>query len=133
MRENGIEEEMKEWRGYWRDEGLRAYWMGYGREQTFTILMEATLAGRSDVLKWLIQDLQFDVNEKNNIGKTALHCAAYRNQMECARLLLSRKALLLKDQDGDTPLDWLYIEGRFIGRKDMENLLESHFHSINES
>ena len=46
--------------------------------------MEATLAGRSDVLEWLIKELQLDVNEQNDYEETALHCTAYHNQMECA-------------------------------------------------
>ena len=78
------------------------------------------MAGRSDVFEWLVQELQLEVNEQNNDGKTALHCAAYHNKMECARLLLCQNALLFKDQDGDTPLDRTKTEGRYIVRQDIK-------------
>ena len=61
--ENGNEEDIKEWRG------------PYHR----TILMETTRLGRQNIIKWLLQEFQFDVNAQSINGSTALHIAAYHN------------------------------------------------------
>ena len=105
IKERGNEEVIKKWRG------------PYHR----TILMEATRLGRQNILKWLVQEFQFDVNEQSSNGSTALHIAAYHNQLECARLLLDLGSQHLKDQLGITPLD-------VAKEEEMQKLLESHFH-----
>ena len=105
IKENGNEEYIKKWRG------------PYHR----TILMEATRLGRQNIIKWLLQEFQFDVNEQSSNGSTALHIAAYHNQMECARLLLDLGSQQLKDLFGNIPLD-------VAKEKEMQKLLESHFH-----
>ena len=107
MKEKGMEEDIKQWR-YHGD---------------FTILQEATRKGSENVLRWLLHELNFDVNEQNRHGYTALHWAAIRNQMECARLLLDAGSLNLKNQRGITPLDWAKSQGH----TEMQRLIESHF------
>ena len=147
MKEKGIETDIKEWR--------------YDNFNS-TILMVAVMSLRmsqSHVLRWLLHDLQFDVNEKDILGQTALHMAAFNcplqnerlsglysfifdidqstarqnalihNQMECAKLLLDAGALHLKAPStpfshGGTPLD----AAKRHGCKEMQELLESHFH-----
>ena len=84
IKEKGFEEDIKHWRGF----------------QDRTILMEPTLCVRPNVLRWLLQEFQFDVNEQDSRGDTALHYAACYFQsagrIECARLLLDQGSLLLK-------------------------------------
>ena len=100
IKEKGFEEDIKHWRGF----------------QDRTILMEATLYVRPNVLRWLLQEFQFDVNEQDSRGDTALHYAAsyfqIEGRIECARLLLDQGSLLLKNQNGD-----IYHSGTFIRNK----------------
>ena len=109
MEENGYEKDIKKWRAY----------------GNCTTLMVATMYGRQNVVRWLLHEFQFDVNEKNCYGNTALHVAVIYNQMECAILLLDQGSRLLENKDFSTPLDHATSEGK----KEMQNLLESHFHS----
>ena len=106
IKENGIEEDVKDWRDY-----------------SITILMVATR--RANVLKWLTPELLFDVKEEDSDGDTALHYAAMKNEIECARLLLDSGSQHLKRRWGTTPLD--YAKSR--GNKEMEILFESNFPS----
>ena len=102
-----MEENIKKWRGTYDN----------------TILIQASWCGSSNVLRWLLHDLKFDVNEQLSNGTTALHVAAIHNQMECARLLLNVGSKHLKMPLGDTPLDY----AKRHGYKDMQRLIESHF------
>jgi len=67
--------------------------------------MEASLSGRSNVTKCVLQELQVDVDQKNIFVIKALSVAGMNNRMECARLLFSEEPLLMKNWWGDTPLD----------------------------
>ena len=109
MKEKGIEEDIKEWRDAYDE----------------TILREATRWGRPKILKWLLHECISDVNEQNRIGSTALHNAIVNNRIECARLLLDLGSQNLKTRLGYTPLDL----AKKVGTKEMQSLLESHFHS----
>ena len=106
MKEKGIEEDIKTW--------------VYGK---YTIFQEASISGELNILKWLLHELKFDVNEKDGFEITALHRAASFNQIECARLLLDAGSQLLKDRWGDTPLDY----AKRNGHKEMQRLIESYF------
>ena len=86
--------------------------------------MEATMFGRQNIVRWLLHELKVDITEQNRYGVTALHIAANRNQMGCARLLLDVRTQHLKNRNGSTPLH--YAKGN--GHKEMQELLESHFH-----
>ena len=109
MKERGGEGLIKAWRsGHYDD----------------TVSMKATMRGRTNTLKWLIEELKVDVNEQNSVGQTALHVAAFRNQMECAQIILERDPQFLKDRWNDTPLD----DAKKTKHKHIEKLLESHFH-----
>ena len=107
MKERGIEEAIKGWR----------------RHGNSTILTWATSLGRSNILEWVIKELEIDVNEQNSSGWTALHVAAYYNQLSCARVLLRRNPQLLKSRQGNTPLD----DAKIQGHKEIEHLIKSHF------
>ena len=107
MKEKGIEEDIKQWRD----------------DDYDTILLAATMMGRKNIIRWLLHELKFDVNEQNSYGETALHFTAIFNQMERARLLLDAGSQLLKDRSGNTPLDY----AKRCGYKEMKRLLESHF------
>ena len=109
MKEKGMEEDFKQWKGMF---GL-------------PILGQAMIHGRQNVVRWLLNELLFDVNEKNCYGNTALHVAVIHNQMECAILLLDQGSRLSENKHFNTPLDHAKKEGK----KEMQKLLESHFHS----
>ena len=135
MKEKGIEKDVKEFKSKFGNEDVIFYsglkWSRlsefnpWWRHSNRTILMEASEFGRLDVLKWVLHKLQFDVNEQNSNGDTALHWAAHHNQMECARLLLEQGSQNLRNRWGSTPLD--YAKKKW--HKDLQKLLESHFHS----
>ena len=78
MKEKRIEKDIKRWRD----------------SENYTILMVASWNGRLNILKWLLEEVKFDVNERNSYFQTAFHCAAYNKQVECARLLLKHGATL---------------------------------------
>ena len=109
IKEKGVEEDIKKWRNSY----------------DYTILMEASMSGHVNVLKWLIQELQFDVNEYISGGWSALHFAAIHNRMESARLLLNLGAQHFRTYIrgkplGKTPLDY----AKEYGNKEMQKLLE---------
>ena len=108
MKEKGDEEDIKEWKDSFGD----------------TVLMEVTRFGRENVLRWLLHELKVDYNEQDSYGNTELHCAAYYNRMECARLLLDVGSQHLKNRWGETPL---YDAKELKNDKDMTELLKSHF------
>ena len=132
MKEKGIEKDIKEFKSKFGNEDVIFYsglkWSRlsefnpWWRHSNRTILMEASEFGRLDVLKWVLHKLQFDVNEQNSNGDTALHWAAHHNQMECARLLLDVGSQQLKNQWDNTPFD----DAKSRGHREMQNLLESH-------
>ena len=107
IKEKGIEKDINQWRN----------------SDDRTILMETTFMGKENILRWLLHELKFDVNEQNSFGDTVLHVAALHNRMECARLLLDVGSQLLKNQYGRTPLDY----AKEYGHKEMQRLIESHF------
>ena len=95
------EEDMKEWRSNFdfamSDE---------------TILMRATRFGSQNVLRWLLQELKFDVNEQNCDGDTALHYAADKGNKVLVEALLSWGAEVdRQDLEGRTPLYGACEEG----------------------
>jgi len=107
IKENLNEEDIKDWR------------IG-----SFIILIRVTgILAKEGILRWLLHELKFDVNEKNSYGNTALHLAAFSNQTECARFLLASGSKHLKDRWGNTPLDIAKRDGH----KEMQILIESHF------
>ena len=110
IKDRGMEEDIKGWRDSF----------------DYTISMQATRFGRENVLKWLLQELQFGVKEQSSNGSTALFIAADNNQTECARLLIELGSQQLKNEFGIAPL----IVAKMNGHKEMQKLLESHFHSI---
>ena len=61
-----------------------------------------------------------NINEQNDFGETALHCAADMSNGEIAQLLISKGANVnIKDNEGRTPLFYIYSFGF-----DAENLEE---------
>ena len=107
IKENLNEEDIKDWR------------IG-----SFIILIRVTgILAKEGILRWLLHELKFDVNEQNSFGDTVLHVAALHNRMECARLLLDVGSQLLKNQYGRTPLDY----AKEYGHKEIQRLIESHF------
>ena len=110
MKEQGIEKDIKYWRGFLND----------------TIFMRATNRGRQNVLRWLVHELEFDVNEQDVHGYTALHVAASNNQSECARLLLDVGSQHARNRLGKTTLD----DANRRRHREMINLLKSHFHIL---
>ena len=89
-----------------------------------TLLMEASCCGRPDILRWLIYDLEYDVNELDKDGNTALHFATLFDKMECARFLLAQGSQQLKNRSGIAPLDY----AKSGGNEELQKLLEAHLH-----
>ena len=114
MKEKGNEKDIEEWR----------YLHGPNGRFDETILIEATSFGRLNILRWLLHELKFDVNEQNKNGDIALHVAVSHNQMDCARLLLDVGSQHLKNRWGNTPLDY----AKKNGHKEMKSLIVTHFH-----
>lgn len=57
-------------------------------------------------IKRIIEDSPFLLNERNRFGATALHLAVWKNDRETVEALLAAGAdKLIKDNDGQTPLD----------------------------
>ena len=109
-KEKGIEDDINRWRDSGDD----------------TIIMCATTSGRPNVIKLLIEELQFDVNEKNCAGYTALHVAAFHSNIDCARVLVDLGSQHLEDLWDNTPLDY----ARRNGLEEISKLLKSHYHFI---
>ena len=120
---NGNLEGMKKIYETMKERGVEAAIKGWRRNGNSTILTWATSFGRPNILEWVIKELEIDVNEQNSSGWTALHVAAYYNQLECVRVLLRHKPLLLKSRQGNTPLD----DAKIQGHKGIEHLIQSHF------
>jgi len=59
-----------------------------------------------DVLRWLVNDLKFDVDFRNHCQATALHAAAGNGQLKCVKFLLDAGADAdARDEIGETPAD----------------------------
>ena len=56
-----------------------------------TALMHAVWSNHNSIVKLLLDQPAVDVNQRDNVGDTALHCAAYKNNAEGARMLLLHK------------------------------------------
>jgi ankyrin repeat protein len=64
-----------------------------------------------------------EVNAKNNLGSTPLHCAASLGHKDVAELLLANKAEVnVKENNGDTPLQ----AAEAFGHKEIVELLRQH-------
>ena len=107
IKEKGIEKDINQWRN----------------SDDRTILMETTFMGKENILRWLLHENKFDVNEQNSRGITALHYGTLFNETECARLLIDAGSQNLKDRRGKTPLD----DAKRKKHKEMQRLIESHF------
>lgn len=68
-------------------------------------LHHAALNSDKSVLKFLVDSGHFDIEEKCGSGLTALHLAAFSNQVKCIKFLLKRGANINADNIyGETPL-----------------------------
>ena len=86
-------------------------------------LYYAAMYNRPEMAKLLLEETTIDVNEQTNRGSTALHEAALWNGTEVTRILLKYKSRLLKDKDGDTPLD----VAREEENEEIIQLLNTHY------
>uniref|UniRef100_A0A8C6S8E0 Fem-1 homolog b n=1 Tax=Neogobius melanostomus TaxID=47308 RepID=A0A8C6S8E0_9GOBI len=68
-----------------------------------TCLMVAGYQGHTDVVRFLLER-GADLNAKCHDGLTALHFAAARGHMDIVRELVSRRATVVEDKRGMTPL-----------------------------
>lgn len=71
------------------------------------IFYSAAMNGRTDVLRYLLQESKEDINSQNKEGKTALIIAAEYGYTDIVKLLLDNGAnMLIKSNEGKTALDY---------------------------
>ena len=71
-----------------------------------TGLMWAVMERRNSIVKLLLEQPTLDLNCTNMVGRTALHCAVWFDNVEGARMLLADPRLNIynhKDNEGKTP------------------------------
>ena len=90
MKQKGVEEDIKKWRNSY----------------DYTILMEASMSGHVNVLKWLIQELQFDVNELLLPKETKIACVDISDD---SNYLKQTPLLLFKSKVENDPDDFRYF------------------------
>ena len=79
-----------------------------------TALMRAVWYKHNSIVKLLLDQPAVDVNVKDNIGRTALHCAVLSNNAEGARMLLLHKdfnSANVTDNNGNTALMFAVEDG----------------------
>lgn len=69
-------------------------------------LREAARAGYEIEIKVLLCNLECDASAKDEVGMTALMCAACNGHGACVKILLTKKDVLIKDDNGMTALMW---------------------------
>ena len=77
-----------------------------------TALMYAVWNGHNSIVKLLLEQPTVKVNEKSNLGETALHGAAFWYNAEGARMLLLHPGFNSANAtrvDGETALSWAVI------------------------
>lgn len=111
IKKKGMEEDIKKWRD----------------SNDLTVLMKATSHGKNEVVEWLLEIVQVDVNEQGSTGFyagwSALHLAAFCDQISCAHILLRYQAAYFVSRSNYTPF-YLAEEN---GHIEIKYLLESHF------
>lgn len=71
------------------------------------VFWEAINEGDISKLKSYLESGRFDVNKSDNHGRSALHIASCRGQIDVVTLLLKHGADVMKlDKHGNTPLHW---------------------------
>eukprot|EP00942_MAST-04A_sp_MAST-4A-sp1_P005382 g5382.t1 len=95
-----------------------------------TPLMAAAENEHFQIVEYLIEQCEADLNIANSNGYNALHIAAHHNRtnIEMIQFLLTHMPLdsiNKKDRDGDTPLDWAYDHNRSPIRQEIIALLRS--------
>ena len=72
----------------------------------YIALLFSVVGNRLDVVEWLIKEEHVDVNAANQLGMTALMCAASNNYHQCVKLLLKHSAdITRKNKVMKTALD----------------------------
>ena len=88
-----------------------------GREDGDTCLITAARYGHLDICRLLI-DKGAQLEAKDIIGRTPLHCAAVRGHVEIVRLLCDRGAdVEARSDSGSWPLHWAAYIGQNIYRE----------------
>lgn len=76
-------------------------------------LLNAASSGSVDLVKSIL-DQNVDINFANDTMDTALHKAAYKNNLEVVNFLLEKNAKIIANKDGDTPI--------FVAIKDSKSI-----------
>ena len=72
-----------------------------------TVLMWASLNKKNSIVRLLLEQPTLDLNYRSNVGNTALHWAAYADNVEAVRMLLADPRLTTAnhyDRCGRTPV-----------------------------
>lgn len=88
-------------------------------------LLFAVVGNHLDIVEWLLKEEHVDANVSNNLGMTALMCAAANNYYECIKLLLEHSAdISKKNKLMKTALD--LATGQVTIQKHFVDLISSH-------
>lgn len=74
----------------------------------FNLLFLASSEGYSDIVEYLLKELNFDINFSNSSGFTCLHCAARKQQKKMCQFLIDLGCNKeVRDKFGRTAFDYL--------------------------
>lgn len=100
------------------------------------LLHIACLSGNTIVVVYLIEKMNFDINEKDNRGTTPIHWAVYANNEQSVEYLIKKGAKLnVEDKSGITPLHMALMNskttvlGALLFNGAEENKLDGHSRS----
>ncbi|XP_030755991.1 ankyrin repeat domain-containing protein 16-like [Sitophilus oryzae] len=74
----------------------------------FSLLHLAASKAQNNIIKYILNELKFDINDQNRNGWTSLHCAAKQSNKEAYKYLEKNGANVdIKDNYGRTAFDYL--------------------------
>jgi len=94
-------------------------------------LIWASIYGKIDIVKYLVESEKFNVNEVDELGRTALYWASFHNKFEIVKYLVSKGAdIIVKDERGEPALDLANREKEVDVCNYLENLKIKHERNI---
>ena len=103
---NALREKVKSWEKRYQNEGcpFRHEYFNFSNETRQSPLHLAALNGRLEIARLILDTPETKINAINGKGDTALHLAAREEFFDICCLLADRKALIVRNFAGETPL-----------------------------